>query len=329
MKPPPPPNSRPRPRRQTATDTDITSENREEDRSKSVAIPVIVAGVAMLCLLFLLCAGGIGAGLAYKAFSGGGGGEDGESEGMNSNPFGALESSAGDSDQEQEAASEGADAGNAEQEPPKESEGNEQQASTDGEEATEENSSSQPDSSSGSESGDAGGGGVNIPGATFFGITSTGERVIYVVDCSGSMDGAPFNKAKDEILRSIRSLLVSQKYLVIFFDEDEYPMFWPTGSNSLIDGSDANLKKAEQWVRNFQVGGGTDPTKAMQRAISFRPETIFLLTDGEFDSAIPNIIRTQNAGKSKINTISFISRAGEPALKQIAEQNGGVYRHAP
>lgn len=335
MKPPPPPKQRLRTIRTVAPEAYNAGAGQQNPNSKPLVMSLLIGAVLTLGLMLVLCAGGIGAAVAYKTFGGGASG----SEDDGGDVSGSLEeieseSSGGNdagSQKPNEAAENEKPAGRTEQTTTQDAPPDASPEEDAAEQGDSGDASSQPetDKKSGGSQGNAGDGGVSIPGATFFGISSTGERVIYVVDCSGSMEGLPLEKAKSEILRSVRSLLVSQKYMIIFFDEGEYPMYWPNSLPNLAEGTDENLQKTEQWVKNFTVGSGTDPTLAMQRAISFRPDSIFLLTDGEFDSSITDSIRDQNGGRSQINTISFITRDGERALKKIAEQNGGIYRHVP
>jgi hypothetical protein len=71
----------------------------------------------------------------------------------------------------------------------------------------------------------------------------------------------------------------------------------------------------------------TDPSRAIDRAFAVGPDTIYLLSDGEFDRAIIARVKKLNAGgKVTVHTIGFLYRTGEPILKKIAAENGGQYK---
>ncbi len=167
-------------------------------------------------------------------------------------------------------------------------------------------------------------------GAKFFDVEAKGRRFVYIVDCSGSMSGGPFEKACTELMSSIKQLSSRQSFYVFFFDDQTYPMFAPDPpARRMMSASQKNITRLQEWVDTFQGGGNTDPQDALLRALKLKADAIFLLTDGEFDPLVVNIIRGENKRKTTINTIGFINRAGEPLLKEIARQNRGEYRFVP
>lgn len=169
---------------------------------------------------------------------------------------------------------------------------------------------------------------IAAPGeATFFGVTATGHRFAFVVDHSGSMQGLPLQRAKDELLKCLDQLPDSAEATVIFFDMTSMEV--PGGLQPL---SKRNRKTMAQWVTNISPGGGTSPAAGVQPIFATGrepPDVIFLLTDGGFNMHEVNMIRGMNSSDSQINTVALISRAGEYLLKQIASQNRGDYRFVP
>jgi uncharacterized protein with von Willebrand factor type A (vWA) domain len=169
-----------------------------------------------------------------------------------------------------------------------------------------------------------------IGGSDFFGLTGTGTRFVYVVDSSGSMSGSPFSRAKTEVLRSINGLPGDKEYYVMFFSTDPQPMFWPGGtSNDYVQPSSTTFPKLEAWVTGLNSGGGSNVEKALEAALQLNPDSIFLLTDGGFDSGTPAAIRKLNTRNVPINTVAFVTRRGETLLKQISKDSGGDYRYVP
>ncbi len=164
-------------------------------------------------------------------------------------------------------------------------------------------------------------------GASFFGLEGKGNKFVYVIDCSSSMAGVRLQRAKEELLKSIYSLDDFQKFYVIFYNTDAYPMFWPDRLiHTLLPVTKKNLETVTQWVEAFWNPGGTDPWPAMQIALSLEPDTIFLLTDGEFDLQVADRIRQANRSETVIHTIGLGSAIGEAVLRRIAKENGGQFR---
>jgi Mg-chelatase subunit ChlD len=180
---------------------------------------------------------------------------------------------------------------------------------------------------------------------TFFGVRAKGRKFVYIVDCSGSMSGGPFSRVCDELVSSIKDLTKKQSFYVLFFNESSIPMFGLQDSKMML-AKDKNIAKLENWVLDFRVDGGTDPTEALQNALAMDPDAIFFLTDGEIPQEIPLMLMKLNkqmkppsskSAKTKstlmtvvpINTIGFENSSGELILKLIAKENDGEYRFIP
>ncbi len=169
---------------------------------------------------------------------------------------------------------------------------------------------------------------IAAPGeASFFGLQASGRRFAFVVDRSGSMAGPRLERAKEELIQSLRALRPHIEVLVVFFSDSADP--FPGGH---VTASQAGIKKLESWVEYMGVGGSTNVKAGMQHALGqdWKPDAVFLLTDGEFEHDTPSFVRRLNTDSSVcVNTVSLVSRAGEALLKQIARQNNGDYRHVP
>ena len=161
---------------------------------------------------------------------------------------------------------------------------------------------------------------------SFFGTPSKGRRFVFVIDRSGSMlVDNKFNRAKMELIKTLRTLPFDAKFMIYFFDEDAEAL----PARDLVQATPANIKWAEQWIRNRGVGGGTDPRQALKFTFNLKPDTVWLLTDGQFadeSGALELIRRSNGTRKARINTLAFRTRLGEELLKQIAEENDGNYR---
>lgn len=167
------------------------------------------------------------------------------------------------------------------------------------------------------------------PTASFFGVKAGGNKFVFVVDSSGSMEhNNRFLRCLNELQRSLTSLTYGQQYLVIFFSSSMDAM----PENRLVDARPEQLKRTLQWIGNHGYGGGTEPWPALKRAIINKPDAIFFLTDGVFnDDVVLQVDKIQPETKKKIpiHTIAFEDPIGAKLLKQIADQSGGEFKYVP
>jgi len=174
--------------------------------------------------------------------------------------------------------------------------------------------------------GSAGGGGGGDDAPSFMGVRGRGNRVVYVIDRSGSMSmNQRFAHARYELKRSIRALPEQGEFFVIYFDTTALPM----PGERLVRSSRSNVDRYSKWIDQQQPGGGTDPTEAMAQALALAPDTIFLLSDGIFAESIAGRIRAANTRQCSICTIAFHDATGEAILQRIARENEGTYRFVP
>lgn len=162
--------------------------------------------------------------------------------------------------------------------------------------------------------------------ATFFGLRAEGSRFVYVVDCSSSMRGAKLRAAKNELIRSLRALNADMQFYIIFYNHRYVAM----PADGLVPATDAHKIRFEAWVEGIPAAGSTNPTPAVLLALSLRPNAIWLLSDGLFESSAADAIRQANPRAGvQIHTIAFHDNHGEPQLRRIAEENRGQYRFVP
>ncbi len=168
--------------------------------------------------------------------------------------------------------------------------------------------------------------GLGQGGRGSFGTGAEAEiahRIVYVVDRSGGMTDS-IDYVKCELKRSIGELSEDIEFHVVFYSSGA-PVEMPT--RRLVVASQRNKQLAFEFIDSIISQGETDPSKALERAFDCTPDTIYLLTDGEFDRAIIDLVKRLNTGaKVTVHTVGFLYRTGEDVLKKIAEQNGGTYR---
>jgi hypothetical protein len=180
-----------------------------------------------------------------------------------------------------------------------------------------------------------GAGGAGGGAASFFGVEARGTRFAYIVDVSGSMDegvGAASVKRIDvlrnELSRSLESLLDNARFLVVLFSTDSKPL---GGRLEWIPANDAGKAWERRTVPLIVAEGSTEPFPAFEmvfKQMRPKPEAIYFMTDGEFDKDVANKIARLNAeARIPIHCITFISTQGEEVMRKIAADSKGTYAH--
>lgn len=165
------------------------------------------------------------------------------------------------------------------------------------------------------------------PGPEFFGLgggaARGARRIVYVVDRSGSMLDT-FVYVRQELERSINALRRSQKFHVIFFNTGE-PL--ENRPKQLVSAIKAQKSAFFEFLQTVYPEGGTQPERAMRRALNVEPELVYFLTDGLFDPSLVEKLDQWNRGRHvRIFTIAYFDRSGAALLERIAREHGGEFK---
>ena len=176
----------------------------------------------------------------------------------------------------------------------------------------------------------------------FFGAKAKGNSFVFIVDCSGSMTAATMNfnprlnvpisrfvRARQELFLSLGQLGRGQKFYIIFYNNETYPMFFPRPAQALVAANPDNLGLARSWIQQVSPGGGTLPQDAFKLALALQPQVIFFLTDGAIPPVTRQIAKENNKSRTRIHTIAFGTQNNADILKGIAEDNQGRFRFVP
>lgn len=163
---------------------------------------------------------------------------------------------------------------------------------------------------------------------SFFGKEVQANTVAFVIDASKSMSGMRFQRAKLELVNALGKLQPEQRFFVVFYTNETYPMFFPDNTIELIEASQRNLGRVFNWIEQSQVQGGTQPQVAIAMTLKLKPDVVFFLSDGDIPFETQGIVKYHNAG-SAVHTIAFGSDVGAKIMRQIALRNDGEYRFIP
>lgn len=185
-----------------------------------------------------------------------------------------------------------------------------------------------------------GGGGAPAVGAggrdgetTFLGISDTGKRFVYLIDCSSSMeDHGALRVAKSELLTSLERLQETQQFQVIFANSAQI-IELDAGRFGIFHGRDSDRLEVRLQMSRIQSDAGTDHRKAIFAALELNPDVIFYLSDAGEPYLQPrdlDEIKRRNRG-ARIHAIEFGRSSGNglpPSfLAKLAAQNNGQYTY--
>jgi hypothetical protein len=175
--------------------------------------------------------------------------------------------------------------------------------------------------------------------ASLFGITGNGNRIVYVVDRSDSMNGnggRPLLAAKKQLIESLGALKPSQFFQFIFYNDQARPYqdSASAGAVQMIQAEPRAIASAQSYVESVNAFGGTNHIDALRLALRMRPDVIFFLTDGLIPSLssreLDEVARIANSYHTTIHGIEFgTSPAADPTsfMPRLAANCGGKYRY--
>ncbi|MEW6252297.1 MAG: hypothetical protein AB1716_16785 [Planctomycetota bacterium] len=184
------------------------------------------------------------------------------------------------------------------------------------------------------------GGGARLGIAGLWNLTVEANRIVYVVDYSGSIVVC-VDDLKRELKRSVGQLRPSQSFNVILFYSSTSAGQGAVRTESfrpkLEPATEAARREFFQWIDRKAPMGDTEPLPAVRAALGMKPEAVFFLSDGYFDDKlVAQITEANRATRAKFICLVFEEdyltdrsdlppkdKEGSLRLKRIAEQNGG------
>jgi Ca-activated chloride channel family protein len=159
------------------------------------------------------------------------------------------------------------------------------------------------------------------------------ERLVFVLDTSGSMTGQRIMAAKRELIKAIGNLSERASFGIVVFNSSV--SVW---QKQLVPATQKAKHAAIAYVSSQGTAANTASYDALEAAFNFDTEAIYFLSDGaphggkipapvDIVAAITAINRVRRVS---VYTIGIgVGFAGGPLdlfLKTLAEQNLGLYR---
>ena len=156
------------------------------------------------------------------------------------------------------------------------------------------------------------------------------KRVTFVIDTSGSMMGDRMKLARDSLKYCVQKLNAKDEFNVVRFSTDVEALFEKPQL-----ASEANVKKAVEFVSQLEAIGGTAIDEAMVRALKDganrgdKPHMVMFITDGHptvgetDEAAISKNAKGGNQG-SRVFTFGVGDDLNARLLDRIADEGQGV-----
>ncbi len=150
-------------------------------------------------------------------------------------------------------------------------------------------------------------------------------EMIFVLDCSGSMNGKPIAKSKQAVTRALRKLQPKDTFQVIRFSNNA-SQFGPDPVPATPD----NIHKAIRYVGNLRGSGGTMMIEGIKAALDFKHDPhrfrlVSFMTDGYIGNEIEILAAIhQRLGASRIFSFGVGSSVNRYLLDRMAKLGKGA-----
>lgn len=152
--------------------------------------------------------------------------------------------------------------------------------------------------------------------------------VVFVIDTSGSMQGASIRQARQALALAVDRLDGADRFNVIRFSSDTTSLW-----SELKTPNAENRSLARRWIEGFGADGGTEMAPALEQALngestSGRVRQVLFLTDGAVgnESALFDIIQAR-LGDSRLFTVGIGSAPNGFFMTKAAQFGRGTFTY--
>lgn len=154
------------------------------------------------------------------------------------------------------------------------------------------------------------------------------REMVFVIDCSGSMSGAPIEKAKEAVRRCISKMNPQDTFQVINFSMSASGL-----SNSPLPNTPENIQKALSYINSLSGEGGTEMLTGIKAALDYpedpnRLRIVLFMTDGYIGNETEILAAIQDRIKgARLFSFGVGSSVNRYLLDQMAEVGRGAVQY--
>ncbi len=150
-------------------------------------------------------------------------------------------------------------------------------------------------------------------------------EMIFVIDCSGSMNGAPIRQAKDAIGRALNHLEPDDTFQIIRFSNNASQL-----GGAPVPVTAENIRRAKRYLKSLNGSGGTHMIEGIKAALDFehdprRLRFVTFMTDGLIGNEA-DVLRTINdrLGATRIFSFGVGSSPNDYLMDRMAKLGRGA-----
>ncbi len=160
-----------------------------------------------------------------------------------------------------------------------------------------------------------------LPSTMFGESVQLPKRIVFVLDRSGSMDGAPMQQARRALLACLGALSSEDSFGVVAFDDyvEEF-------QDKLVKATSEYRQAVKSFIEGVDARGGTELLQGLKAAIKMLGKEagdIMVLTDGEVMGTEDINVNTLDTGV-KIHCLGIGAASQDRFLTLLARNTGGI-----
>jgi Ca-activated chloride channel homolog len=155
----------------------------------------------------------------------------------------------------------------------------------------------------------------------------TPREMVFVLDCSGSMDGIPLDASKRFMRRALQNLRPSDVFRILRFSDTATEL-----ADHPLPATPGNVKQGLSYIDGLVSEGGTEMTSGIRAALDPAPvpgamRIVVFLTDGYIGNDV-DIVRLieQRRGEARLFSFGVGSGVNHYLLQEMARAGRGVCR---
>lgn len=154
-----------------------------------------------------------------------------------------------------------------------------------------------------------------------------GSNVVFVLDSSLSMGGNDKSTAaRQKLINALQNLGTNKSFSIVFFPNTTMP------AQALLPAVQSNIDLMTNWIFTTTSTNSlaSDSDQAVLQALKFKPDTVWLLSNGALSTnALQRIHTANDPVHASINAMDFYSSDGAAVLRKLADENNGTYQLVP
>jgi Ca-activated chloride channel family protein len=155
------------------------------------------------------------------------------------------------------------------------------------------------------------------------------RETIFIIDSSGSMEGASMQQAREALLLALDDLRSSDTFNIIDFDSEARLLF-----TTSRPADPEVVEEAKRFVRGLTADGGTEMMKALRLALPGNPVTpgtvrqVIFMTDGQVgnEQQLFTFVR-DSLGESRLFTVGIGSAPNSHFMRNAARFGRGTFTY--